>query len=222
MAEFKGGGWAEIVTRWYARAVTAGFALIPLGLILYLAVFQDPDLRFEDMGFHILAITVSTAEGLFVSYVSWRCYDLSGEPFLRWLTLGFVGFTLVYSLHGAFTPLAHHHLWLFILYGPASRLVMAGCLLAAITAWNQPPDPVERRRRPGFWGAWIGGFLAINLVVGVLAESPIGGDFWVRLAIEGGALVLCLIAALSMLVRRIAAPLMRLYLIAVLDRKSVV
>jgi two-component system, sensor histidine kinase and response regulator len=217
MIEFENsGGWVRVITRWYARAVIAGFALMPAGLVAYLAYFQDQSRIFDNYGFHVLAITVSTIEGSFVSYVSWRCYEKSGEPFLRWLTLGFMGFTVIYSLHGAFTPMAHHHLWLFILYGPASRLVMASSLLAAVLAWGRPADPAEKRRHKAYWWSWFGAFLAINLAVGLVAESPIAGNPLVRLSLEGTALGLCLIAAATMLIRRIGAPLMRFYLIAVM------
>ncbi|SFW81487.1 hypothetical protein SAMN03159384_05431, partial [Burkholderia sp. NFACC33-1] len=115
-------GAAQLVTRIYAKLLLTGFALVPAYLIAYLYFFQDPSLKFENHAFHELAIAAATLEGVFVTYVCWRCYRLSGEPLLRWLTLGFLGFSLVYALHGAFTGMAHHNIWLFLLYGPASRL----------------------------------------------------------------------------------------------------
>ncbi|MEI9981783.1 MAG: hypothetical protein WDN69_00270 [Aliidongia sp.] len=95
-----------------------------------------------------------------------------------------MGFTVIYSLHGAFTPMAHHHLWLFILYGPASRLVMASCLLAAVLAWGRPADPADKRRHQAYWWSWFGIFLAIDLAVGLVAESPFAGNPLVRLSLE--------------------------------------
>src|SRR5581483_1542139 len=120
------------VTRWYASFLRALFSLIPAYLIAYLYFFQDPRLLFENHAFHEIAIGAATLEGAFVSYVTWQCYRLSGEPILRWMTLAFTGFVLVYALHGAFTPLAHHHMWLFLLYGPASRFVMAALLFIGL------------------------------------------------------------------------------------------
>src|SRR5215475_9465111 len=120
------------IARLYALILIATFAFLPIGPILYLDRFQAPSLLFMDHTFHVIVIAVATIEGLFVSYVSWLCYRKSGEPFLRWLTLGFLGFTVIYAPHGVFTPLAHDHLWLFILYGPVSRLAMATCLFIAI------------------------------------------------------------------------------------------
>jgi len=202
------------VTRLYALALIALFALMPMAAILYLDQFQDPKILFMNHGFHVFAIAVATLEGLFISYVSWRCYRDSGEPFLRWLTVGFLGFTLIYAPHGFFTPLAHENIWLFILYGPASRFVMAGCLLVAIWVYGREAHRERIRRSNIFWLGWISVYVVIDFAVAVLAYSPIAGAPWVRLSMEWGALVMSALCAASMLARRIAAPLMRLYFIS--------
>ncbi|GAC1657986.1 MAG: hypothetical protein NVS9B15_19440 [Acidobacteriaceae bacterium] len=136
----------RLATELYARLVLVGFALAPASLIAYLFFFQNPTLEFEDHAFHIFAIAVATLEGFFVTYVTWRCYRVSGEPLLRWMTLGFLGFVVIYALHGAFTGFAHDNVWLFILYGPASRLVMAILLMVALLSYHSPPDVAVRRR----------------------------------------------------------------------------
>jgi signal transduction histidine kinase/DNA-binding response OmpR family regulator len=189
---------------------------MPMAAIIYLEQFQDPKLLFMSHGFHVLAISVATLEGLFVSYVSWSCYRKSGEPFLRWLTVGFLGFTLIYAPHGFLTPLAHVNVWLFLLYGPASRFVMAGSLLVAIWVFGGTPHGDEKRRGYGFWLGWVAAYLAIDVGIAILAFSPIAGALWVRLSMEGGALAMSALCAASMLARRIAAPLMRLYFVATL------
>jgi hypothetical protein len=197
-------------------ALIAAFALMPMGLILYLDRFQAPSLVFMDHGFHLIAIAVATIEGLFVSYVSWRCYRNSGEPFLRWLTLGFLGFTVIYAPHGFFTPLAHNNPWLFILYGPVSRLAMATCLFIAILVYGKPAHPPGVRGASSSWWAWLGAFVAIDVAVALLAFSPIAGAPPVRLSFEGGAMCLSALCAVVMVVRWIGAPLMRFYFIATL------
>lgn len=209
-------GRIESVARLYALALIAAFAALPIGLILYLDRFQTPSLLFMDHTFHLIAIAVATMEGLFVSYVSWRCYRSSGEPFLRWLTLGFLGFTVIYAPHGFFTPLAHREPWLFILYGPVSRLAMATCLFIAILVHGKAAHPPEVRGASGSWWAWLGAFLALDVAVALLAISPAAGAPPVRLSFEGGAMCLSALCAVVMLVRRIGAPRMRLYFIATL------
>jgi two-component system cell cycle response regulator len=204
--------WA---TRIYLGLLIAGFALIPAYLIAYVYVFQNPALFFENHVFHEFAIAAATLEGLFVSYVAWRCYQSSGEPLLRWLTLGFLAFVLIYALHGAFTGMAHHNIWLFLLYGPASRLAMSVLLLVALLTWHQPPDPVHLRREPGRWLKWIVLFALIDVAVGVLAYSPIAGELAVRLSLEGGALVFSVVNLAVMLARRIRSPLMKIFGISV-------
>ena len=204
--------WA---TRIYLGLLIAGFALIPAYLIAYVYVFQNPTLAFENHAFHELAIAAAALEGLFVSYVSWRCYQSSGEPLLRWLTLGFLAFVLIYALHGAFTGMAHHNIWLFLLYGPASRLAMSVLLLVSLLSWHQPPDPAHLRREPSRWLGWIALFVLIDVAVGVLAYSPIAGELAVRLSLEGGALVFSVVNLAVMLARRIRSPLMKIFGISV-------
>lgn len=203
------------VTRTYLGLLIGGFALIPAYLIAYLYIFQNPALTFENHTFHEIAIAAATLEGLFVAYVSWRCYLSSGEPLLRWLTLGFLAFVLIYALHGAFTGMAHHNIWLFLLYGPASRFAMAVLLLVGLLAWHQPSHPAQARRAPRRWLGWIGLFLLIDVAVGVIAYSPVAGSLAVRLTMEGGALLVSSVNVAVMLVRRIRSPLMKIFGISV-------
>ena len=205
----------RFITTAYARCLLVGFALIPAYLIAYLFFFQNPALKFEDHLFHELAIAVATLEGLFVACVSWLCYRSSGEPLLRWLTLGFLGFVLIYALHGLFTGMAHHNMWLFLLYGPASRLAMSALLLVGLLSYNRPPDSIARRTDPRNWLAWIAAFVIADLAVAWLAYSPIAGALMVRLSLEGGALVLSVLNVAVLMLRRIRTPLMVVYGISV-------
>src|SRR6202051_3214010 len=100
----------RIVTQAYAGFLLIAFALLPAQFIAYLYFYQDPTLKFENHLFHEIAIAVSTLEGLFVTYVTWCCYRSSGEPLLRWLTLGFLSFVLIYAPHGAFAGFAHSNI----------------------------------------------------------------------------------------------------------------
>ena len=205
----------RLFTEFYARVVLAGFALAPALLIAYLFYFQNPTRNFEDHGFHIVAITVATLEGLFVTYVTWRCYRASGEPLLRWMTLGFLGFALIYALHGAFTGFAHDNIALFILYGPASRLVMAILLLVALLSYGSPPDAEDRRTKARPWLTWIGLFVLIDVAVAAAAHSPIAGSPALRLSMEGGALAVSALNVTMLLLRRIRSPLMVIFVISV-------
>jgi diguanylate cyclase (GGDEF)-like protein len=205
----------RLMVKVYACLLLAGFALVPAYLIGYLYFFQDPTLLFENHLFHIFAITAATLAGLFVTYVTWRCYQSSGEPLLRWMTLGFLGFVVIYALHGAFTGLAHHNIWLFLLYGPASRLVMSVLLLVAMLSYHRPPDAADQRMKARPWLIWIGLFLLVDVAVAYVANSPIAGNLAVRLSMEGGALVLSILTVTILLLRRIRSPLMTIFIISV-------
>jgi two-component system, cell cycle response regulator len=204
-----------LLTKAYERFLLIGFALSPVALIAYLFVFQDPQLTFENHTFHEIAIAVATLEGLFVAYVTWRCYQSSGEPLLRWLTLGFLGFVLIYAWHGAFTVLAHQNIWLFLLYGPASRLAMSILLFAGLLSYNRSPDAFAKRSNIRHWLTWIVLFLSVDLAVGLLANSTIAGNLAVRLSLEGGALAFSTLNVIILLLRRIRTPLMMIYGISV-------
>ncbi|RQS57813.1 MULTISPECIES: sensor domain-containing diguanylate cyclase [unclassified Burkholderia] len=202
--------------RLYAKCLLVGFALLPAYLIAYLWFFSDPHVVFENHAFHEIAITAATLEGAFVTYVTWVCYRSSGEPLLRWLTLGFLGFAMIYALHGLFTGMAHHNIWLFLLYGPASRLVMSILLLKGLLSYSQPPDRVEKRTRARTWLPWVGLFVTINVAVAYIAYSPVAGAPGTRLSMEGGALVFSLLNVGVLLARRIRSPLMVIYGVSIM------
>ncbi|AOJ40436.1 diguanylate cyclase [Burkholderia lata] len=206
---------AQLVTRVYARLLLVGFALAPGYLIAYLYFFQDPSLRFENHAFHELAIAAATLEGAFVTYVCWRCYRLSGEPLLRWLTLGFLGFSVIYALHGAFTGMAHHNIWLFLLYGPASRLTMSILILVGQLTYSHKADSATTRADPRIWLRWLALFGLVDVAVAMIAYSPVAGHPWVRLSMEGGALLLSAVNVIALVMRRIRSPLMTIYGISV-------
>jgi diguanylate cyclase (GGDEF)-like protein len=205
----------RVVTRAYATLLLVAFALLPAYLVAYLYFYQDPGLKFEDHLFHEIVIAVATLEGLFVTYVTWRCYQSSGEPLLRWMTLGFLGFVLIYALHGAFTGMAHHNIWLFLLYGPASRLAMSILLLVGLLSYNRLPNDVEKRSNARAWLMWIGLFLIVDLAVAWVAYSTYAGHLAVRLSWEGGALFFCALNVAALLMRRIRSPLMVIFGISV-------
>jgi signal transduction histidine kinase len=205
----------RLVTKIYAGCLVAAFALIPAYLIAYLFVFQDPTLIFEDHLFHEIAIAAATVEGLFVTYVTWRCYHSSGEPLLGWLTVGFLGFAMVYTLHGAFTGFAHHNIWLFLLYGPASRLTMSALLFLGMLSYHGAPDDLAKRSSARRWLAWIALFVLVDLAVAWIANSSIAGTPPVRMTMEGGALAISVLNVAILVVRRIRSPLMMIFGISV-------
>ncbi len=185
--------------------------LLPMLPVAYLYLFQDPALGFENHAFHEVAISLALVEGGFISYVSWRCYVYSGEVFVKWLTVGFIGFTAVYSLHGILTPVAAHNIWLFLLYGPASRLLMSACLFIALLKSGNPPDAPATRKNPRFWASWFALFLLINGGVALVAHSSQASAPWVRLTQEFAAIALCLTSIFIIASRPSRSPLMLCY-----------
>ena len=196
----------------YSRLLLAVWILIPLALIVYIETEQDAFRLYEDYPFHVAAISLAILLSGFISFVSWRSYLLSGEPMLRWITLGFLGFSIIYAPHGFLTYTADSNPWLFLLYGPASRLLMAVCFFLAIWKSHQTADAVPQRMRGWLPALFI--FLLIDLLIALLAYSDWRGDLWLRLSMEMIAITLFVFSALWVLISRRHNALMLLYAVA--------
>ena len=188
-----------------------GAALPAIG---YVSAFQSPTLLFIGHAFHEEVITVAVLQSLFVSYVTWRCYASSGEPLLRWLTLAFLGFALVYLPHGALTRLSGQHLPLFLLYGPVSRLVMSLFLLSGLLAYGKPSHPVEKRTQSRFWLGWVLGFFALDALVAWVAMGQVLPFQPVRISIEVAAVAVYLVSIALIFLRRSTSWIMVVYAIS--------
>lgn len=208
-------GWLpETLTRAYAVLLTAAFALIPSLAIAYLEFFQDAGLRFEHHAFHELAIGVAILLSAFICWVTWRCYESSGEAFLRWVALGLLAFTILYAPHGFLTRLADHNLPLFLTYGPASRLAMVALLIVGLLQYGKPAEDPAHFRRNGFWWRWTLVFVVVDAIIAMLAVAPLGSLGWLRLGAEGLALA-CAVAGIALMLRvRRASPLLTIYALA--------
>ncbi|MCG8637211.1 MAG: hypothetical protein MI863_25500 [Desulfobacterales bacterium] len=202
------------MTKLYKWSLLFVISILPIGGTVYLSFFQNPPLLFKNYAFHEFAIISSIFASGFVCYVTWQCYLASGEKFLRWIAAGLLGFTIVYAPHGFLTRFADYNIWIFILFGPASRLVMSGCLFLGLLNYGRPADPPEQRNASGFWLKSILFFILVDFIVILIAISPVAGDPPVRMTMEIAALILSLIAIFTMLIRRITSPLMVFYFIA--------
>lgn len=200
----------QLVTKLYAEVLQLGFALLPLVGILYIKSFIDPSYTYSSYGFHQFAIAVATAEGLFVTTVSYQCYRHSGEPFLKWITLGFGGFTLLYAPHGPLTMIADNCLRLFLIFGPLSRFVMSMCLLIGVMVFGHAHlrDGVVGR---AYWFKWLGVFAALASLAGWGALEWPAQMLDVQRGLECASLIVSVFSLLLMAVRKIQAALIRKY-----------
>lgn len=202
------------LTRGYAALILVILSATPSLAIAYIYFFQDPSLKFHQSGFHEILIGIALLQSGFIAYVTWRCYLYTGEPFLKWLTLGFLGFTFIYALHGAFTRLADDNPLLFILYGPASRFIMGICLLIGLLTLAQAADSPAQRRQYRFWITGMGVFATIDIVVALLAHSAWGS--FSRLFMEISAMCIMFLCAMLVIARGFRSPLMTIYTLSLL------
>lgn len=201
-------------TRIFEWSLRATFALVPSIGILYLALFQRPEQLFVSHAFHEVAIGVAVFISGTVAWVTWRCYRYSGEPFLRWVAHGLTGFTVVYLPHGALTFMADHNMALFLLFGPASRIVMAVCLIVGLLHWGKAEDSLAQRTSMAPLWRGLAVLLLLDLAVATIAITHTIDPMHARLVFEGGALFLEIAGLLVLLLRRIDTPLMWLYAVA--------
>ncbi len=202
------------LTRLYEQLLITLLALLPVLAAAYIYFFQDSSVLFIEHGLHEVAIGVAILQGVFISYVTWRCYLSSGEPQLRWLTLSFIGFTLVYGLHGLFTPLSHDHMALFLLYGPVSRLLMASFMLTGLLTYGSRHHSLQKRGNNRFWWSWIAAFLLLDILVGWVAITQSDSMAIIRIGVEVAALLFILIGIAFIFFRRVQSWMMLLYLIS--------
>lgn len=203
-------------------ALVEGFRLLVLCLmavgpafaIAYLEAFQDPALVAVAHPFHEFAIGVSILLAAFVTLVTWACYDSSGEVLTRFLTLGFLGFAVVYTPHGLLTEHSSHNMALFLLYGPASRMVMTFFLFIGLLSYQAEHDAPERRRRASVWLPWIVPQFVVVAAVWWVATTRVVDPSIVRVVTEGAAIALCAASLLVMAAKRIRGPLVWCYAVA--------
>ena len=200
-----------LVTRTYEYLLKAGGALLPMLGVWYLSVYQSPVLCSVEHSFHIIVISAAILVGAFIAYVTWRCYLESGEVFLRWVTLAFLGFVIIYAPHGIFTRVSDHDMPLFLLFGPVSRLVMLALLFTGLMNYRRDEDPPTERRRVKPWLVWTAVFLAIDLLVALVAETALLKILNWRIWLESGALLIALAGLCIVLVRHRTSPLMLTY-----------
>ena len=185
--------------------------LIPVALIAYLSVYIDPSLVFKDFLFHEIVIGIAVLWSGSIAYVSYQCYLSKNEVFLRYMALGFIGQTIVYSMHGILTRTAEGIPILFILYGPASRIILAAFLLLALLKYTVTD---RNKMASKWWVSWTVLFILLLPLVALLAVSPIGTNYYVRFGMELSAILMYVIALGIFFYRKIDTPLMWLFAIA--------
>ncbi len=200
--------------RAFKGVLLASFAASPLLLIAYLWLQVPADRVFHDHLAHELAIAVAVLTSAAVTYVAYRCYQASGEPALRWLTLGLLAMTIVYAPHGVMTRIAADNPPLFLLFGPASRFAMAALWLYAFLQLARAPEPVTRRPAAAYWALWTLGLALFTLLVLRIAADPALPRAAARYVFEGAAIVFNLLG-LAVLLRHIRrSPLLSFFALA--------
>ncbi len=203
--------------RGYKLLMQGLFAAFPALLVAYVQLALPDELVIRDHLLHEGAIIAAVGLALFVAAMTWRCHQATGEGFTRWLALAFLSFALVYAPHGALTRWSDENMALFLLFGPASRMILAALLLLGMLGWSRQPAPGPARSGPGAWLPVVLAALALDGVVWAVAHGHLMTPQTFRILGEGAAILCGLGATLLLLLRiRVHGQLLWFFGVAVL------
>lgn len=153
-------------TRFLKMIILAQAVFIPFAGIMYLSYFGFGVMSVESMALHGLTILVSTAISLCIASIAYLNYKKTGEVFLRYLSLGFFAFFILYFPHsflGIFGNMP-----LFLGYGTISRFTMALYLLYGVLLYKKEKDPEEVRHKGWLFHGIFLLFLSIFGLPGII------------------------------------------------------
>ena len=122
----------------------------PLTSILYLIYFETPD-KFPMFTFHKIAILFAEFLSAFIAYAAYLSFKQSRSDFLRYVSLGYIGFVTIYAFHGLLTDHSSENIAQFIIFGPLSRLIMSGYLFLGLSHLRVLQEEVLTLRKNLFW-----------------------------------------------------------------------
>jgi signal transduction histidine kinase/CheY-like chemotaxis protein len=198
---------------WYKRLVFLLLMLLPTVGIGYLRLVTKPEEQFRFGGTHQILVLTAIAVSGALGYAAYRSYRTELDRSLRYFALGYFGFSLIYSFHGFFTPLAHGHMLLFVVYGPVTRLVMCVCVYAGMLQLLRRKPADEHPAGLSWWFMYAAFFASLALAAGFAAHLGLLNAVGVKL-IEGLSLALSLLGVIQLVMLRKRSFLLRHHLLA--------
>lgn len=122
----------------------------PFTSILYLLYIDSPE-KFPMLAFHKAAILFAELLSAFIAYAAYLSFKNSRSDFLRYVSLGYIGFVTIYAFHGILTDHSTHNLAQFIIFGPISRLIMSGYLFFGLSRLQVLPEEAVTTPKNLFW-----------------------------------------------------------------------
>jgi diguanylate cyclase (GGDEF)-like protein len=199
----------DIAARGYEYLLKSGLALVPIIGIWYLYHFQPQSEFLEAHSYNYIAITLVILASSFAGYISWHSYCSSGEPFLRWSTVAFLGFAVIYAPHFLFIDVDEPaDLIALHLFGSASRFTITLFLLIALLKHGKGDDPQEVRSNYLRWWGWMILFFVLDCIMIIIAFSTEAQIHDSPKWMESAVLVLASISLIIVLLRHRSLPLM--------------
>lgn len=199
----------------YITLLALAAVLAPSALTLYLFYYPTSPDVWVAHHFHEVVIGIAIALSALICLVTFKCFLLARKQFQFWLLLGLIAFTIIYAPHGFLTSAAHDNIWLFILYGPVSRVVMACCFLSAALQLGREVR-IGNRLVATVLLIWVAICIAIAIATAALATSPIASHPYLRWLLEGIAVTTFLCAIGVIAIRRIRSYIISIFTVCLL------
>lgn len=205
------------LVRLYKLGAWLGLALLPSIGLLGLSAIENPTQKFILFTFHEIAISLACIFSGLVGWLAYKGYQKNGVSTLRYWSFAFLGFAIIYSLHGLLTRTAVANPVIFLIFGPTSRIILSFYLFWGLLQVNCAPEPEAKRFKPSQWRTHIALFLGINIILLILLMSPVPLlPIHIR-SLESISLgILCLVFVRMLPLLPIRSPLMQAHFLAVI------
>ena len=170
----------------FLRLLRAALVFSPsLLLAVFWVLVPRDDAHVTFVG-HEVATGGATLISVWVGLLAIANHRRSGDQYQRLLGIGYIGFAVIYAPHVILTRWFDHDMALFLVFGPASRLVFALYMLAAIRAlWAPSKEQPNKGASPGHALA-IAGVVAAVFVV----DAAMNIDPWMVRTLEASSFLL--------------------------------
>lgn len=170
----------------FLRLLRAALVFSPSLLLAVFWVLVPRDTAHVTFLGHEVVTGGATLISVWVGLLAIANHRRSGDQYQRLLGIGYIAFAVIYASHVVLTRWFADDMALFLVFGPASRLVFALYMVAAIRAlWAPSTEQPDK-------GSFRGHVLAIAGAVALVfvVDSSVNVDPWMVRTLEASSLVL--------------------------------
>lgn len=165
------------------RLLRAALAFSPSVLLIALWALVPRGTAHVTFSGHEVVTGGATLISVWVGLLALANHRRSGDEYQRLLGIGYIAFAVIYSPHVVLTRWFELDVPLFLVFGPASRLVFGLYMVAAIRAWQSSGEDRSSTRSLRGHALFVAGVVAAVFVVDVTANI----DPWMVRTLEASS-----------------------------------